>query len=191
MGEKIGYVRVSSEDQHTARQEDMMKQLGVNRMFIDKCSGKDMNRHELKKMMNFIREGDTVIVESISRLARSTKDFLTIIEEFDKKKVHFISKKESIDTQTPTGKFMMTVFAALYELERENIHERQAEGIAAAKRRGKTFGRPAVKVDQQHFEEIYKRWKDKDITAVAAMKALGLKKATFYRKVKEYEGRTE
>lgn len=116
---KIGYIRVSTEEQNTVRQEVMMKELGVDELYIDKASGKNTDRPELKKMLSYIRRGDTVIVESISRFARNTKDLLGLIEILSAQEVIFISKKEAIDTNTPTGKFMLTVFGAVAELERE------------------------------------------------------------------------
>ena len=115
---KVGYVRVSTAEQNTARQEVIMKELKVDKVFIDKISGKSTDRPMLKAMMGYVREGDTVIVESISRFARNTKDLLELVETLADKHVEFIFKKESIDTTTPSGKFMLTVFAAVAELER-------------------------------------------------------------------------
>lgn len=183
----VGYVRVSTEEQNIARQEALMQQLGVEKMFVDKMSGKDRNRPALEEMMKFVREGDTIIVESISRFARSTKDLLNLIEELKAKNVRFISKKETIDTDTPQGKFMLTVFAALAELERDQIKQRQAEGIAIAKSQGKYTGRKPIKVDEKLFAEEYRLWKEGKTQPKYMMKRLGLKPATFYRKVKEYE----
>ena len=122
---KIGYVRVSTREQNIARQEVLMQELGVEEIFIDRMSGKNTDRPELKRMMEYVRQGDTVIVESISRFARNTKDLLNLIEQLNQKHVEFISKKETIDTSTPTGKFMLTVFGAVAELEREYILQRQ------------------------------------------------------------------
>ena len=141
---KIGYIRISTTDQNTARQEVLMKELNVEQVFIDRMSGKNTDRPELKKMMGFVREGDTVIVESISRFARNTKDLLDLVEQLTAKRVEFISKKEAIDTTTPTGKFMLTVFGAVAELEREYILQRQREGIAIAKQNGVYKGRKPI-----------------------------------------------
>ena len=105
---KIGYVRVSTQEQNTIRQEVMLRELGVDKIFIDKASGKNADRPELKRMMNYVRKGDTVIVESISRFARNTRDLLELVEQLTAKEVEFVSKKEAIDTTTPTGKFMLT-----------------------------------------------------------------------------------
>ena len=133
---KIGYIRVSTQDQNTIRQEVLMEQLGVDQVYIDKFSGKNRNRPELQTMLEFVRKGDVVIVESISRFARNTKDLLELVEQLTAKGVEFISQKEAIDTTTPTGKFMLTIFGAVAELEREYILQRQREGIAIAKTQG-------------------------------------------------------
>ena len=115
---KIGYVRVSTAEQNTARQEVLMKELGVEQVYIDRMSGKNTDRPELKRMLAFARAGDTIIVESISRFARNTKDLLELVEQLTAKGIEFVSKKEAIDPGTPTGKFMLTVFGAVAELER-------------------------------------------------------------------------
>lgn len=179
---KIGYVRVSTEEQNTARQEVLLRELGVDELFIDKASGKSADRLELVRMMNFVRRGDTVIVESINRFARNTCDLLDLVERLTEKQVEFISRKEAIDTTTPTGKFMLTVFAAVAELEREYILQRQREGIAIAKQQGKYRGRPPKVYPD--FERIAARWQKGEITAVQAMKQLGMSKTRFYERVK-------
>lgn len=180
---KIGYIRISTADQNTARQEVLMQELGVEQVYIDRMSGKNTDRPELKRMMNYVRKGDVVIVESISRFARNTKDLLELVERLTAKQVEFISKKEAIDTTTPTGKFMLTVFGAVAELEREYILQRQKEGIAVAKQNGVYKGRKPI--EHPRFNEIVSLWKGGDITAVEAMKRLDMKPSTFYRKVKE------
>lgn len=180
---KIGYIRISTTDQNTARQEVLMQELGVEQVYIDRMSGKNTDRPELKRMMSFVREGDTVIVESISRFARNTKDLLELVEQLTSKQVEFISKKEAIDTTTPTGKFMLTVFGAVAELEREYILQRQKEGIAIAKQNGVYKGRKPI--EHPRFNEIVSLWKGGDIKATEAMKRLNMKPSTFYRKVKE------
>ena len=179
---KIGYVRVSTEEQNTARQEIMLRELGVDELFVDRASGKNADRPELNRMMNFVRRGDTVIVESISRFARNTRDLLDLVERLTEKQVEFVSRKEAIDTTTPTGKFMLTVFAAVAELKREYILQRQREGIAIAKQQGKYRGRPPKVYPD--FERIAARWQKGEITAVQAMKQLGMSKTRFYERVK-------
>jgi len=180
---KVGYIRVSTEEQNTIRQEVLMQDLGVEQIYIDRLSGKNTNRLELQRMLAYVRQGDTVIVESISRFARNTRDLLELIEQLTAKGVEFISKKESIDTTTPTGRFMLTVFAAVAELEREYILQRQREGIAIAKENGAYKGRKPI--ERSNFNAVIAQWKRGEITAVEAMKVLKLSKSTFYRKVKE------
>ena len=178
---KIGYIRVSTQEQNTIRQEVIMQELGVDEVFIDKASGKSKDRAELKRMLEFVRKGDCVICESISRFARNTKDLLELIDILNKKEVIFISKKECIDTNTPTGKFMLTVFGAVAELEREYILQRQKEGIAEAKRLNKYKGRK--RIENADFEKVASHWKNGEITATEAMKRLKMSKSTFYRRV--------
>lgn len=182
---KVSYIRVSSSDQNTQRQEEAMMEHGVEKLFIDKLSGKDINRPELHRMLDFVRKGDVVLVESFSRLARNTKDLLEIVEQLKFKEVEFISLKEKIDTSTAAGQFMLTVFAAIAELERDYIRQRQKEGIEIAKKNGKYKGRKRIVNDS--FEKIYKMWKSGSITATKAMTMLGMKRNTFYRRVHEYE----
>lgn len=179
---KIGYIRVSTQEQNTIRQEVMMESLGVDELYIDRASGKNAQRPELQKMMNYVRRGDTVIVESISRFARNTRDLLELVEQLTNKGVEFVSQKESIDTTTPTGKFMLTIFGAVAELEREYILQRQREGIDIAKRNGKYTGRKPI--THPEFERVVTQWRRGEITAVEAMKRLGMKPSTFYRKVR-------
>ena len=142
---KVGYIRVSTQEQNTIRQEVLMQELGAEQVFIDRMSGKNMDRPELKRLLTFVRAGDCVIVESISRFARNTRDLLELIDQLQKKEVSFVSKKEAIDTTTPTGKFMLTVFGAVAELEREYILQRQREGIAIAKANGVYKGRKPIR----------------------------------------------
>lgn len=182
---RVGYVRCSTVEQNEARQLKMMEEQKAEKLFIDKASGKNTNRTAFKEMMAFVRTDDIVIVESISRIARNTKDLLSIVSELAEKEVEFVSLKENIDTTTPQGRFMLTVFGALAELERENILERQREGIEIAKSKGKYKGRKPLSINEEQFKTVCKRWRDGEITATAAMKEVGLKSNTFYRRVKE------
>ena len=182
---RVGYVRCSTIEQNEARQLKMMEEQKAEKLFIDKASGKNTDRKAFKEMMAFVRAGDMVIVESISRIARNTRDLLSIVSELTEKQVEFVSLKENIDTTTPQGRFMLTVFGALAELERENILERQREGIAIAKDAGKYKGRKPLEVDEMQFKDACKRWRAGEITATAAMQEVGLKPNTFYRRVKE------
>lgn len=180
---KIGYIRISTSEQHSIRQEVLMKELEVDEIYIDKVSGKNTNRPQLKAMLEYVRCGDTVIVSEISRFARNTKDLLELVEILTEKGVEFVSNKEAIDTTTPTGKFMLTVFGAVAELERMYILQRQREGIEIAKNNGKYTGRK--KKEYTDFDVVTKQWKDGKITAVQAMKKLGMSKSTFYRRLQK------
>jgi DNA invertase Pin-like site-specific DNA recombinase len=184
---KIGYIRVSTEHQETARQQEIMCDYQVDRIFSEKLSGANTDRPQLKAMLDYVREGDILYVESISRLGRSTKDLLNIIDTLTDKGVTLISHKESIDTNSPTGKFMLTVFAALSQLEREQLKQRQREGIEIAKTQGKYTGRKPIPTDWAKFGQLYGKWKDKHITGRDFMRRMDLSANTFYRRVREYE----
>ena len=174
---EYAYCRVSSLDQNANRQLDAMTAIGIppENIYTDKQSGKNAERPRLKRLLAKVKNGDTIIVESISRFARNTKDLLNLTEELSAKGVEFISQKERIDTTTPTGKFMLTVFGAVAELERDYILQRQAEGIASAKARGVQFGRPKKVLPDclahSSIDEI--------------MKHTGLARSTVYKKLKE------
>ncbi len=186
---RIGYARCSSIDQNPARQEQILKDAKCERIYLDMLSGKSMDRPQLQEMLQFMRDGDVIVVESISRLARSTKDLLTLIETMASANVRFISMKESMDTSTAQGKFMLTVFAAISELERENIRQRQAEGIAIAKKKGVYKGKPPIKIDMIEFETLYRQWCDGDITQKYMCKKLNVSESTLRRRIHEYEAK--
>ena len=177
---KVGYIRISTEAQNMFRQEDLMKELGVERVFEDRASGKDTQRPGLKEMLGFVRRGDEVVVESISRLARSTGDLLNIVAGLDSNGISFVSKKEALDSKTPQGRFVLTIFAGLASLERETIIQRTKEGIEAARSRGKHLGRPIIEKPKD-WDRVTSDWKAGKLTAVQVMKVLGLTKSTFYK----------
>lgn len=183
---KVGYIRVSTVEQNLSRQEEIMKDFKVEKIFQDKVSGKNTNREGLKAMIEFVREGDTIYIESFSRLARSTKDLLHLVEQLKKKHVGLVSHKESLDTNTPTGKLMLTVIGAINEFERECMLERQREGIAIAVKQGKYKGRKKIEFPSE-WEKVYKQYKTREITGTRAMEILELKRNTFYNLIKEYE----
>lgn len=160
-----------------------MQELGTDMVFIDRCSGKNTQRPELTRMLEYVRSGDTIVVESISRFARNTRDLLDLVEQLTVKGVEFVSRKEAIDTTTPTGKFMLTIFGAVAELEREYILQRQAEGIAVAKSNGVYKGRPPTQLPD--FDRVVTLWQCGEITAMEAARRLKINPSTFYRRVKE------
>lgn len=182
----IGYARVSTREQNGARQIEAFSELKVDKYFLDKCSGKDAARPELKALRDYVREGDTVVVTEYARLARSVRDLLSIVDELKEKGVQIRSIKEQFDTATPQGKLMLTIFAGLAEFEREMILERQREGIALAKEEGKYKGRQPIPFDLKQFRREVKAWKSGEQTAKETMKHLDMKPNRFYRKVKEF-----
>jgi DNA invertase Pin-like site-specific DNA recombinase len=186
---KFLYVRVSTTEQNTERQIELSKKYEIDKIYIDKLSGKNTNRPQFKDMLSQLRSGDTVIVESYSRASRSTKDLLELVELLNKKEVNFISVKENLDTTTPAGKMMLTMFAGIYQFEREMMLLRQREGIEIAKLNGKykTVGRKKIIPNDKVFEMLYKDWKNGILKSNEFMKALNLKHRTFYRRIKEYE----
>lgn len=186
---KVFYVRCSTAEQNEARQLENAKEVNAEKIFIDKASGKNRNREQLKEMLSFVRENDTVYCSDISRIARNTKDLLDIVEKLNNKKVNFVSLKENIDTTTPQGKFILTIFGALAELERESILQRQKEGIEIAKAEGKYKGRKRIDLDQKEFEKAVDDWKAGGRTATSIFKEFGISSQTFYRRVKEIEER--
>lgn len=195
----IGYVRVSTVEQNEARQLVTMEKYNVEKIFSEKVSAKDTKRPKLQELLGFIdnfyefnkhldedkRQSLTVVIHDFSRLARSIKDLLTIVELFEEKNVKLISAKENIDTSTPTGKLMLTMIGAINEFERTNLLERQREGIAIAKAEGKYKGRKEVKVD--NFEEHYHRYKNRELNKSQLAKELDVSRPTLDKLIKEYE----
>lgn len=184
---KIGYIRVSSKEQNIARQKEALKQLGAEKIFIDYISGKNTKRPQLQAMLSFMREGDCVIVSSFDRLARNTRDLLELIEMFQSKGVTFVSQSPNVDTSNDFGKFMVTIFGAVAELERSNILLRQREGIEIAKTNGVYKGRKPKAINQKQWNDLYAKWKAGDIGSQYFMDCMGMSKSTFYRKLKSFE----
>ena len=189
----IAYIRVSTVDQNTARQEEMFKDLNIDKYYIEKVSGKNIkDRPELIKMMDYVREGDVVIVESISRFGRSLKDLLSLIEQLDNKGVQFRSLKEGdINTTSPTGKLVFSIFASLAEFERETIKQRQAEGIAIAKANGVYKGRARIKYNEEEFKELYNRWMEGEIKKKYICKRLNVSLPTLDRRIAEFRNKNK
>lgn len=185
----IGYVRVSTVEQNEARQLEGLNKYNIDRWFKEKVSGKDTNRPQLQAMLDFAREGDTIYIWDFSRLSRSVKDLLEIVEILQKKNVHLVSVKENLDTSTATGKLMLTMIGAINEFERTNLLERQREGIAIAKREGKYKGRKEIKIDENIFNEQYNRYKNRDINKCEFAKRLNVSRPTLDKLIKEYENK--
>lgn len=181
----VGYVRVSTVEQNESRQMVTMNKHNVEKIFSEKVSAKDNNRPKLKELLDYVREGDTVVVHDFSRLARSTKDLLDIVELLKDKKVVLISNKENIDTSTATGKLMLTMIGAINEFERANLLERQREGIAIAKKQGKYKGRKEV--DIKDFDKHYDRYMNREVNKTQLAKELGISRPTLNKLINQYK----
>lgn len=182
---RIGYVRVSTLEQHEERQiVELKEKAKVEKIFLDKLSGKDTDRPQLQAMLEFAREGDTVYVSEFSRLARSTKDLLDIVQQLKEKQVQVISLKENFDTSTPAGELAMTMFAAIATFERKIMLERQREGIALAKAQGKYRGRKEKK-KPQNWQELVRKYKCREISTVSELvRICGCSRPTVYKWLK-------
>lgn len=181
----IAYIRVSTADQNDERQRETLSNYQIDEWFSEKVSGKDTNRPKLQEMLRYARKGDTVYVHDFSRLARSTSDLLKIVEVLHGKNVQVISLKENFDTSTSTGKLMLTMLAAIAEFERDNILERQREGIAIAKAQGKYRGRNKIEIP--NFEKYYELYMARKITKSGIAEKLKISRPTVDRIIKEYE----
>jgi len=182
----IAYIRVSHVDQNWDRQLEAMKPYEIDKFFKEKTSGKNTDRPQLKAMLEFAREGDTIYIIDFSRLARNTRDLLRMTDSFVEKGIGLISIKENFDITTPEGRLWLTMLGAFYEFERTNSLERQREGIALAKARGAFRGRKKIGFPE-NWEDVYSRWQRREIKAKAAMKELGLNQTTYYNLKREYE----
>ena len=181
---KVAYVRVSTAEQNEARQREALAVRGIDKWFIEKASGKNTDRPEFQKMLDWVREGDTIYIHDLSRIARSTKDLLDLLDVLREKGVALVSDKESIDTSTATGKLLVTMVAAINEFERANLLERQREGIAIAKREGKYKGRKAVTVPD--LPRHYDRWQRREVSKAALARELGISRPTLDRLFSDY-----
>lgn len=183
---KLAYVRVSSVQQHEDRQIEYLKKHNIEKWFIEKISGKNMKRPKLQEMIEFAREGDIIYIHDFSRLARSTKDLLYLVEKLESKGVILISIKESFDTSTPTGKLMLTMIAAINEFERQNLLERQKEGIALAVQEGRFKGGSRKKIDKKIFNECYVHYCEGKINKKQFAERICVSRPTLNKLLEEY-----
>lgn len=183
----VAYVRVSTSEQNEARQIEGLKKYGIEKWFIEKVSAKDANRPELNSMLDYVREGDTVYIHDFSRLARSTKDLLSIMDLLGNKNVNLVSNKENLDSGTSTGKLMLTMIGAINEFERNNLLERQREGIAIAKREHKFRGGQKKKVDEGLFKSLLEQYNKRIITKTVFAKKLSISRPTLDNLIKRME----
>jgi len=179
----IGYARVSTIDQNLDRQLDSLGENGVERIFTEKATGRKSDRPELMKMMEHLRDGDVVIISELTRLSRSTKDLFAIVEQIQECGANIKSLKETwLDTTTPHGKLMFTIFAGLSQFEADLTAQRTREGLAAARARGRVGGRPKIASDKSSM--ALKMYDSKDFSVAEICKSCRIGKTTLYRLLK-------
>lgn len=178
---RIGYARVSTENQRLDRQVDSLERAGCEKIFVEKASGMKDARPELDRMLGMIREGDDVVVVKLDRIFRSTKHLIELSETFDQMGVNFVSLEDSIDTTTPMGRFFFRVMASIAELERDMIAERTKDGLEAARARGHTGGRP--KAPEGAVSKALRMYESGAFTVREIAEATGISKSTLYRKL--------
>lgn len=183
----VAYCRVSSLEQNLARQIEALRKYQIRKWFVEKISGKDTARPQLRLMLDYVRDGDTVYIKEFSRLARNTTDLLSLAKGFSQHGIKLISDKENFDTSTPTGQLMLTMIAGIAEFERSLIRERQAEGIAIAKRAGKYKGRKRIVIPD--FEKYYNAYMMHLESVSSLAKKLGVSRCTVYRFLNDYKSR--
>lgn len=183
----VAYVRVSTVEQNEERQTRELEKHNIDKWYIEKVSAKDTNRPKLQELLDYVREGDKVYIKDFSRLARSTKDLLDIIESLEEKKVSLISLNENLDTATPTGKMLVTMIGAINEFERANMLERQKEGIAIAVEKGKYKGRKPLKIKKDKFIDLYEEMEKGYITKTEMAEKLNISRSTLYRRLSDYQ----
>lgn len=188
MNYTYGYARVSTRSQELNRQLDILEKYECNEIFTEKISGTKSSRPELNKLKSVVRDGDTVVVESWSRLGRSTKDLINLVEFFSSKKVKVISDKENFDTSNPQGRLMLTVFQAFAEFERDLIADRTREGLKSARARGKVGGRP--KADEKKVKQALALYDTKKVTVKEIEETTGISAATLYRYIRKRKTET-
>ena len=179
----FGYARVSTEQQNLDRQLDALQKYGCDIIYNEKMTGTKRDRPELAKMLDRMTGGDTVVIESLSRLGRSTKDLIELTELFEQKGVHLVSLKESIDTSTSTGKLLFTLMSAIAQFERDVIADRTREGLKSARASGRTGGRP--KADPTAIKKAIRLYNTKEYSIKEIEEMTGVKKSTLYRELKE------
>lgn len=182
---RMAYIRVSTVEQNEARQLEAMKKHNIEKYYIEKVSGKNTDRPELQKMLSEAKSGDTVYIHDFSRLARSTKDLLDLVERLNANGVHLVSNKENIDTSTPTGKLMLTMIGAINEFERTNMLERQREGVEIAKREGKYKGGKKKAIDMELFNDLLEQFQNKEINKTKFAEKLGVSRPTLDKLLKD------
>lgn len=183
---RIGYARVSSRDQNLDSQLDLLKTAGCERIFEDKVSGIRESRPEWDRLLEFLREGDTVVVAELSRMTRSLMHLLSLVQEFEKRGIEIVSLQEHIDSSTATGRAFLSILGAINQMERELKSERAAAGRASAKARGRSGGRP--RTDVTKLENARVLYQNSDKSAAEACAAFGIGRRTFFNYLAEKGG---
>lgn len=182
----LAYIRVSTLEQNEDRQvQALSEKWKIDKFYIDKCSGKDTNRPKLNELLDYVRDGDKVIIHEFSRLARNTQDLLNLVQTFKYKHVTLISNKDNIDTSTAIGEFMLTVIGAINQLERQQIKERQLEGIKIAKEKGKFKGKQVKQINNNTFKEYYNKYLNRELNKTELAKELNISRPTLNKLIKD------
>ncbi|WP_434108561.1 recombinase family protein [Levilactobacillus brevis] len=177
----IGYARVSKDDQNLNRQIDQLTDYGAERIIQEKMTGTRKERPGITQLLQMIRANDVVVVESISRLGRNTLDILNLIQLLHDKEIKFVSLKENIDTETPTGRAMLQMMSVIAELERNLLADRVREGIEASRKRGVKMGRP--RIAQEKLDVAIRMYQSGDYSVKEVLEAAQISSGTFYREV--------
>lgn len=189
-GKQFAYARVSTADQNLERQLDILKDYGIQEedIYMDKMSGTKFHRPAFDDLQKILREGDTVVTESLSRLSRSTQDLLAILDDWQKRGITYISLKEKVDISTSTGKLMLNVLAALSQFERDVISDRVKEGLASARARGRVGGRP--KTNKRVLDKAIKLYDSKVYSITEITEISGVSQSVLYRALKKRREQT-
>lgn len=176
---KFGYARVSTNQQNLDRQIELLAKESCDEIFVEKMSGTIASRPELDRLLGKVRKGDIIVVESFSRLARSTKNLLELVDKLNTLGVHLVSLREALDTQTAHGKLMLSIFASFSQFERDVTVERTREGLAVARARGKKGGRKPL--SSLKVEKAKKLYDTKQFTVEEILSMVGISRTTLYR----------
>lgn len=184
-GAKLAYVRVSTVEQNEARQVEALEKHGIDKWYTEKVSGKNLDRPKLRELLDYAREGDTILIHDFSRISRSLADLLGLLEDFDRRGITLVSLHESVDTSTPTGKLLLSIIGAINEFERANMLERQREGIAIAKREGKYKGRKPAQIED--MAAVYHDYVTRHKSKATIARENGVSRPTLDRLLRKYE----
>ena len=177
-----GYARVSTADQNLDRQMDALKKYGIDHLYCEKISGTKKSRPELDRMLAEIQEGDTIVIESLSRLGRSVKNLAELMEVLNGKNIRLVSLKETIDTTSSTGRLLFTILSSLAQFERDVLVERTREGLNAARARGRCGGRP--RTDESAVKKAVALYQTKQYSLKEIRNLTGVSASTLYRAIK-------